>query len=108
MASFTLDDIRAAAEAKYGSTDVDLGDGRVMVLTNPLRLPKERRDALTVKQKQGEDDGADQGDVMRDALRIVTSTPANAERFIEIAGEDLAMLATVFASYTEGSQVGEA
>lgn len=108
MATFTLDDIRAAAEAKYGSTDIDLGPEGTMVLVNPLRLPKEKRDALEKIQEKGEQDGADQGDVMREALRLVTSTPKQVETFIALAGDDLAMLATVFASYTDGAQVGEA
>ena len=108
MATFSLDDIRAAAEAKYGSTDIDLGDGQTLVLVNPLRLPKEKRDALSAIQDTAEDDGVDQGDVMRDAIRIVAQSQSMAEKFIGIAGDDLALLATVFATYTEGAQVGEA
>jgi hypothetical protein len=106
MATFTLDDIRSAAEAKYGSTDIDLGNGDVLSLVNPLRLPKDKRDALTAIQESA--DERDNGDVMRDAIRLVASNEAQAERFLAIVGEDLAMLATVFSAYTEGSQVGEA
>lgn len=108
MATFSLDDIRAAAEAKYGSTDIDMGHGDVLSLVNPLRLPKHKRDALQKVQSSAEDEGVDQGDVMREAIRIVASDPAKAERFIGIAGDDLGLLATVFATYTEGAQVGEA
>jgi hypothetical protein len=106
MANFSLDDIRAAAEKKYGDTTIDLGDEQ-MVLVNPLRLDKEKRKALTSIQERSEE-GADEGDVMREALRLATSTPAAAEKFIDIAGDDLTLLATVFESYTEGVQMGEA
>lgn len=109
MATFTLDDIKAAAEAKYGSTDIDLGGGEKMILVNPLRLEKGKR-ALLQKIQDSEDseEETDQGDVMRKALRLVTSTPKATEKFIDLAGDDLAILATVFESYTEGVQVGEA
>ena len=108
MASFTLDDIRKAADAKYGSTDIDMGNGDVLVLVNPLRLPKEKRDVLSKVQESGKEDDKDQGDTMREAIRIVAERQDMAEKFIGIAGDDLALLATVFSSYTEGAQVGEA
>ena len=100
MATFTLDDIRAAAEAKYGSTDIDLGDGQILVMVNPLRLPKHKREALQAVQNSAEDEGRDQGDVMREAIRIVAERPEMAERFIGLAGDDLGLLATVFSTYT--------
>lgn len=108
MATFTLDDIRAAAEAKYGSTDIDLGNGDVLSLVNPLRLPKEKRDRLSAIQESAEEEGADQGDVMREAIRIVASDQNKAEHFLSLVGDDLAVLATVFSTYTEGTQMGEA
>lgn len=108
MATFSLDDIRKAADAKYGSTDIELGDGQTLVLVNPLRLPKHKRDALTAVQERGEADGIDQGDMMREAIRIVAERADLAQKFIDIAGDDLGLLATVFSTYTEGAQVGEA
>jgi hypothetical protein len=108
MATFTLDHFRAAAEAKYGSTDIDLGNGEILSLVNPLRLPKEKRETLSNIQERANEEGADQGDVMREAIRIVASDAEKAERFLAIVGDDLAMLATVFTTYTEGAQVGEA
>ena len=54
------------------------------------------------------EEGADQGDALREAIRIVASEAYKAERFIEIAGDDLPILATVFDRYTAGAQVGEA
>lgn len=109
MATFSLDDIRNAAEAKYGSTDIDMGGGDMLVLANPLRLPKEKRKALgTIQDNMDGDEDRDQADALRDAIRIVATDQVKAERFLSIVGDDLAMLATVFNKYTEGSQVGEA
>lgn len=108
MSTFTLDDIRAAAEQKYGNTDIDLGGGDILSLVNPLRLPKDKRDRLTKIQDVLNEDGADQGDVMREAIRIVASSGEKADRFLSIVGDDLAMLATVFERYTGQTQMGEA
>lgn len=108
MANFTLDDIRAAAEAKYGSTDIDLGGGEILRLVNPLRLSKEKRDRLTSIQNDLDAEDADQGDVMREAIRIVADDGEKAERFLGYVGDDLALLATVFETYSGDAQVGEA
>lgn len=108
MASFSLDDIRTAAEAKYGSTDIDLGDGRVVVLQNPLRLGKKDRDALTGLQDKLEAPDADQVDVLGDAILLVAKDKAVAKDLLAAIGDDLAVLAEIFEQYTKGSQVGEA
>lgn len=102
-----LDDIRAAAEKKYGSTDIDFGDG-VLTLVNPLRLPKERRKALTSIQDRLDEEGADQEEFLAEAIRIVASDKATADKFLDLVGDDLAVLASVFEAYTEDAQVGEA
>lgn len=110
--SFTLDDIRAAAEAKYGSTDIKLSDGRTCRLLNPLRLPKDKRDELMKLQdrmdvEEGEE-APDQEDVFSDAIRLVAEHPWQADQLLTDLNGDLALLAIVFSNYTEGSQVGEA
>lgn len=107
MAKFTLDDIRAAADAKYGSTDIETSKGEVS-LVNPLRLPKAKRDALVAIQEQMSAEGADQEKVLADAIRLVASNATMAEALIEDVDGDLAMLVQIFASYSAGSQVGEA
>jgi hypothetical protein len=111
MANFTLDDIRAAAEAKYGSTDITLPDGFVVRLLNPLRLPKDNRTALLALQEAEAEEGTqekDQEEMLRESIRLVADTATGAERLIEHCGDDLTMLAIVFEKYGEGSQVGEA
>jgi hypothetical protein len=107
MSTFTLDDIRAAADAKYGSTDIDLGD-RVVKLLNPLRLPKTNRNKLREVQDQLGAEDADQEQLLADALALVAESPAAAKRLLTELGGDLGLLVEVFGRYTEGTQVGEA
>lgn len=111
MANFTLDDIRTAAEAKYGSTDIELGDGMVVKLVNPLRLPKLRRDALMNIQGDLNAEGEDakgQEEILAEAIRLVAEKPVQAEALLEAVGDDLTVLAEIFERYTKSTQVGEA
>lgn len=111
MASFTLDDIRAAAEQKYGSTDIQVGD-QVVRLVNPLRLPKEKRDALTGIQKEldadDSDGSVDQVAIIQNALRLVSEQEHLGNLLVDSIGDDLAVLAQVFEMYGKSTQVGEA
>jgi hypothetical protein len=107
MASFSLDQIREAAEAKYGSTDISLGDSVVRLL-NPLRLPKTKRDALTKLQDNLEKDGSDQEQILSDAIVLVAETEAKGKALLKAVGGDLAVLAEIFETYGKGTQVGEA
>ncbi|MFC4334088.1 phage tail assembly protein [Salininema proteolyticum] len=107
MAEHSLDDIRAAAEAKYGSMTIAVGSSTVE-LRNPLRLSKTKRSHLTdIQERMGEED-ADQESLMTDAIRLIAATEAQADMLLaEVAG-DLAVLAMVFERYVEGAQVPEA
>lgn len=109
MASFSLDDIREAADLKYASTDIALGDGETVVMVNPLRLSKEKRKELMSIQDiiDGEEE-IDQEDVLRNAIRLVSEDEGPAEKLIELVGDDLGVLAEIFSKYTEKNQVGEA
>lgn len=107
MSAFTLDDIRAAAEAKYGSTDIDLGT-RVVKLLNPLRLPKTRRTALVAVQDKLNAEGADQEALLAEALTLVAESAPAAKALLTAVGGDLAVLVEVFKHYSEGTQAGEA
>ncbi|MCS0601100.1 phage tail assembly protein [Streptomyces sp. LP11] len=109
MATYTLDDIRAAADAKYGSTDIQLDDTNTVVLRNPLRLAKAERDELgSLQDRLDGDEGLDQGDVLADAIRLVAKDKKAAEELIEQVAGDLAVLASIFETYTKGTQAGEA
>lgn len=110
MSSYSLDDIRAAADAKYGATEIRVDENTVVKLINPLRLPKEDRTALLGVQDRltAEGEDVDQAEVFADAIRTVADDKAAADKLIEAIGGDLAILAEVFRTYTEGASVGEA
>ncbi|MGA5019249.1 phage tail assembly protein [Streptomyces griseoincarnatus] len=107
MASFSLDDIRAAAERKYGSTDITIGEDVVRLL-NPLRLSKARRDALLALQDEMGKDDADQAELLSQAIRTIAESEKAADKLLEAVGGDLAILAEIFGHYGESTQVGEA
>ncbi|MFE4451419.1 phage tail assembly protein [Streptomyces sp. NPDC056796] len=109
MATFSLDDIRAAADAKYGSTDIQLDEKTLVVLRNPLRLSKAERDELSELQGLLDGDGdVDQSEVLSNALRLVAKDKKIAEKLIGQVGDDLALLAQLFSTYSKGTQAGEA
>ncbi|MEU2111517.1 phage tail assembly protein [Streptomyces sp. NPDC019507] len=107
MASFSLDDIRAAAERKYGSTDIEFG-GETVRLLNPLRLSKARRDELLALQDQLGKEDSDQAEVLSKAIRTVAESEKIADKLLTEVGGDLAILAEIFGHYGESTQVGEA
>lgn len=107
MASFSLDDIRSAAEAKYGSTDIELGDETIRLL-NPLRLAKAARNQLTKLQDLMGGEDADQEELLSEAIRLVAEHPKAADKLLTAIGGDLAVLAEIFDAYGKGTQVGEA
>lgn len=105
MASFTLEDIHAAADKKYASTEFPFGD-EVLVLRNALRLSKEERKAMTDIQDSIKED-PDAG--MEEALKLAAKDKAVAEKFIkDVVKGDTAILATVFDLYTGQTELGEA
>lgn len=106
--SFSLDDIRAAAEAKYGSTDITLGNGDVCRLLNPLRLSKENRSALIAVQAKLEEDDADQDAILSESLLLVAEHAKHGKALLKELNGDLTLIATIFEKYNEGAQVGEA
>ncbi|WP_031513705.1 phage tail assembly protein [Streptomyces sp. NRRL F-5123] len=109
MASFSLDDIRSAADAKYGSTDITVDEKTTVHLLNPLRLPKEKRAQLASIQDQLDAEGdVDQEKVLSDAIRLVADHPRKAEALLKAVNGDLAVLAEIFETYGKGAQVGEA
>ena len=116
MSNFTLDDIRSAAEAKYGATVIEnVGpDNRDVRLLNPLRLSKERRtelmslqSKLDVDPKNGEE-AVDQEEILSGAIRLVAESDDQADALLSEINGDLAVLAQVFETYGNGTQLGEA
>src|SRR5690606_6511723 len=108
MASYTLDDIRAAADAKYGSTDIELDEKTTVHLLNPLRLPKDKRAELMKIQDVLDQDGSDvdQEEALTNALRLVADHPKKADALIKAVDGDLAVLASIFETYVKGTQAG--
>ncbi|MEU9605459.1 phage tail assembly protein [Streptomyces sp. NPDC048057] len=108
MASFSLDDIRAAADAKYGSTDIEVDEKTTVHLLNPLRLPKGKRKELEAIQERMDADDADQEALLAEAIVLVSDHPKKGEALIKAVAGDLAVLAEIFETYGKGAQVGEA
>jgi hypothetical protein len=108
MSHFLLDEIRQAAEVKFGSTDIEFGEATVRLL-NPLRLPETKRTELQAIQRRMDDDAElDQIGLLRDAVRCVAETKGGAAALLREVGDDMALLAMIFERYVEGSQAGEA
>ncbi|MEU8327309.1 phage tail assembly protein [Micromonospora sp. NPDC048839] len=109
MSTISLDTIRAAAEAKYGSLDIELEDGTVRLL-NPLRLSKENRKALADIQGgiNSDESETDQEEMLADALRLVAQSEKHADKLLAAIGGDLTVLAEVFENYVKGTSAGEA
>jgi hypothetical protein len=106
MASYSLDAIRAAAEAKYGSTDIEFDDATVRLL-NPLRLTKNARTQLSALQDRLGTEDADQEELLSEAIRLVAEHPDAAEKLLTAVNGDLAVLAEIFDRYGKGTQAGE-
>ena len=115
--ALTLDDIRAAVGRKYASTDIDFGGSDVLVLRNPIRLPKADRKALMSLQDsfdpaEGDDELDGPKDAMKGAILIAAADKAVAEEFLAIVadeeGDELPLLTEVFTTYMSEGQVGEA
>lgn len=110
MASFQLDDIRAAAEAKYGSYDIMDGDNVLVSLLNPLKLDKQRREELAALQEEfsSEDTEIEQEEYFARVIRLVADSKRGADALLRMVGKDLTVLATILTQYREHTQVGEA
>ena len=115
--ALTLDDIRAAVGRKYASTDIDFGGSDVLVLRNPIRLPKTDRKALMALQEKfepTEDDDELDGpkEAMKGVLLVAAADKAVAEEFLSLIAEDegdeLPVLTEVFTTYMNEGQVGDA
>lgn len=105
MAStMTLDQIRDAADKKYGATVVDLGDGETVELRNPLRLSKEARDKITSIK---EDEYDDVLDYFREVFEAVAGK-VSTRKLVKALDGDVALYVTLFENYMSGVELGEA
>lgn len=104
---FTLDAIREAAEKKFGSTIIQVGEVAVELL-NPVRLAKEVRAEFEKVQEELEADGADQQEILSRCLRLVAKAPHQAEALLAAIGDDLGLLVSTFEHYAGSQEAGEA
>lgn len=105
MASeLTLDSIRAAAEKKYGSRVLDLGDGKSITLKNPLKLSKENREALGKLELDSEGEPLD---YFIEAFTLVASAEETKD-LREVLGDDVTLYMTLFEEYMGSVELGEA
>jgi hypothetical protein len=105
MSRVTLDEIRRAAEQRYGDFDVTLPDGTTVTLRSPLRLSREDRQLLGDVEQLADVGDAD---AITEALKIAAKTPEQGKRLLEAIGGDLATAAVLFEQWATAVSVGEA
>lgn len=112
MASITLDEIFASAEAQYQPLDINLGPAGILKLRNPLRMSKEERAELQAlfsqDESEGEQEDRDEAEHLRQMISIVAADKELAEAFVKRPQVDLAVLANIVKRYTEAVKPGEA
>lgn len=105
MASVTLASLQLATEAKYGSFDIELSNGQILKLRNPLRMADDERAQF---QELASTEGGDPKDQFVTMITLAADDKDLANKFIGLVGDDVALLATVVEQYTDGVKVGEA
>ncbi|MEO3851757.1 phage tail assembly protein [Streptomyces sp. B8F3] len=105
MSRIALDDIRRAAEARYGDFTIDLPDGTPVTLRSPLRLSDDERDLLRdVEQLAAAGDTG----AITEALKIAAKSEAEGDRLLSAIGGDLTVAVTVFEQWAASVSLGEA
>jgi len=104
MPTISLQDIRDAADQKYGPVVIEGVKGGDVELLNPTRLGKEARARLKALNA---DDG-DEGEKLAEIITLVAKSPAHAKRLLAEVGDDLAALAEIVKQFSGSAQLGEA
>lgn len=111
MSKITLASINESLEAIYGSFEVELDESNTVVLLHPIRLSKEKRDALAEAGNITEDEEDVEGHLVG-IIRAAAESDAGADKLIAALSPrgypDLAALGNVVAAYMEDQKVGEA
>ena len=84
--TFSLDDIRAAAERKYGDVVINISADLSVKLINPLRLHDDRRDALGALQERLNASAAGESDESQRSLLeegLVLVSERDGEKLVE-------------------------
>lgn len=103
--TYSLDDIRAAADQKYGSSKIDLGSGRVVELRNIIRLSSEERAQFTNLAKKDENKDKDVTEVdlqkqLSDVLRILAGEE-QAKVLLGVVGDHIDYMSEIIDRYME-------
>ncbi|WP_144721243.1 MULTISPECIES: phage tail assembly protein [unclassified Cellulosimicrobium] len=106
--ALSLADIKAAADAKYGHKPITLEDGTTVTLVNPLRLSKDARNVLKGTSARLKEEGADEFEVLADALIAAAKTKTEGKKLVASLDNDVAYAMGVFQGYMEEVQAGEA
>lgn len=108
MATYTLDDIREAADKKYGGLTIELGEGHGVTLRNVLRLSREERGKIEQLQDR-EDESVDETiEGLREAVLTLADSSDNGRALLDLIGDDAALLIHIFKTWQGQTQAGEA
>lgn len=113
MTDFSLEDLKRSADKKYRSMDISTPDGRTLRLLNVLRLDENKRRELEEFQSELRNLDEDERSV-DETLRVVRKTlglvvrPEDSDALFHLIGDDRALLLTVFETWQEQTQAGEA
>lgn len=105
MATISLQDIRDAADRKYGPLVIEGVEGGDVTLLNALRLSKDKRMALAALD---DEDDLDIQDKLEQIIRLAAASTDDADRLLGAFGDDLGQLAETLQSYSGKTQLGEA
>lgn len=115
MPSMTLEDLNRAADKKYGNFEIEIPGEETLVFLSPLRLPKDRRKAMTrifeteiLAARIEKEEDLDQYDLYAEAFSVAAEKPAHYERLAALVGDEPAKWTVLFESYNGTAEVGEA
>lgn len=133
MAGTSLDQIREAADKKYGDFVVDMGGGEEVRLRSGMRLSEDERKAVRNVEKkhralrlkvEAAQEAAEKGEelpeedevsldseiiaLLREQLRIVATDSNAAKKLLDAVGQDDGLLLTIVEQYAEATELGEA
>lgn len=109
MATFSLDDLRAAVNRRYAPTVIENGD-ETFVLQNMLQLPADRRAEAERLSDIVVGEGVDPEEAieaMRDIIRVVTDNDMG-DKLLKLLGDNPASVITLGETWMQGTQLGEA
>lgn len=108
MPKISLQDIRDAADQKYGPLVIEGVKGGDVELLNPTRLGKEARAAIKSLNSDADGDDGDEGEKLAHLVGLLAKTPAQGKRLLDSVGDDTALLAEIIGQFNESNKLGEA